>query len=102
MAEITVRYKGDFETVHTNAYQTDTRRSDWTAEDTRKFYRPNQWLSSYSLACGYMESAAGYTLYFESVHHVKGNGVWESFDTYTEAKKFFVKLVKAEIKAHLG
>lgn len=98
MATISVNHKGDFITVETNGYSADANRADFSEEDLKKFYKGSGWLSNYSYMCGYMESAEGYTLSAEGGWAVKGNGVWENFDLYSEARKFFTKLVKASLK----
>lgn len=114
MATITGHHGKDSVTVATNAYVTDTARTNWTAADTEKFYRPNTWLSDYSLACGYVESAQGTHLTLDGCYHVQGpllpndapehldrGTYWETYDTYSEAKRNFVSRVKASLKAEL-
>ena len=114
MATITGYHGKDFSTVATNAYAVDTAKASWSAEDTAKFYRPNGWLSAYSLACGYVESAQGTHLTLDGCYHVQGpllptdsrehverGTYWETFGTYTEAKRDFVSRVKTSLKAEL-
>jgi hypothetical protein len=59
----------------------------------------NGTLTRYALACGYIESKVSLesedrlTLELDSIYHVKGcigfTRIWESFDTLTEARKFY-------------
>ncbi len=62
-------------------------------------------LSAYAFLCGYIEKTEikhiRITLYFESVYHIKVSddrelGVikWESFETLTEARKFYKQQIK--------
>ncbi len=70
-----------------------------------KFYRKDGRLTVYSFACGYGESynggwhaEGGVTIFLDGVWHVRsltipdpsrgGRGVWESFDTLDDARKF--------------
>lgn len=64
-----------------------------------KFKNKSGTLTRYALACGYLESKVSLksedyvTLGLDCIYHVKGykQGVriWESFDTLTNARKFF-------------
>lgn len=68
-----------------------------------KFFNTNGSLTAYSFACGYVEREENETHYKEifmehSHYHVKSGlmshkwEVWETFDTLTEARRFYNKL----------
>lgn len=101
MANITVNHKGKTLTETTNSYTADVNRADVSTEDLKKFYKGSGWLSNYAYMCGYMESAEDYTLQAEGGWAVKGNGVWENFELYADARRYFTKLVKASMKKRI-
>ena len=59
-------------------------------------------VSAYELSCGCVQKEGNFSLTKEhSVYHIKGfdkqdKHVWKSFDTLTEARKEFKKLVKED------
>ena len=82
--------------------------------------RANGELSRYAFGCGYIQSwtadggsdyygtnAPGVSLYLDGVWHVKahtdghGTGVWETFDTYTEARAYWGR-VRTALRAGRG
>lgn len=96
MATIEAKLGEDFVVVATNSYATDGERVAWA-------FTKSGWLSGQALACGYVESAQGFTLGAEGgVFHVKGWGVWESYESLNLARKEFVKLVKENLRVSLG
>lgn len=90
-----------------NPYKTNSFLEDKDREDFEKFYTRDGWLTKYSLACGYIESLEidsdnSITLQKEhGCYHVKGfiKGihVWECFNTWTEARLFFIKVVRGTL-----
>lgn len=92
---------------HSNAFHLE-KESDTKS----RFYTKTGWLSPYALACGYIECqrvihtlpGGGHedvrvTLERDSACiHIKASGrytrIWESFDTLTEARKFFKKTLR--------
>ena len=58
------------------------------------FYTATGLLTNYALACGYVETKNGYRLEKDGCYHVKGNGIWTTASTLTEARKKFNKLAK--------
>lgn len=73
-----------------------------------KFYTKQNWLTPYALACGYIEISdvnnIRTTLYRDGgcqITHVRQHDFnnnqrvhWETFETLTEARKFYRKLTK--------
>lgn len=96
MATIEAKLGEDFIVVATNSYATDGER-------VPEFFTKSGWLSGYALGCGYVESAQGFTLGLEGgVFHLRGWGVWESFESLNLARKAFVALVKENLRNELG
>jgi hypothetical protein len=83
-------------------------------ERDSRYYTAAGWLTPYALACGYLESFAGWTLRADGgVFHVQRgpyageDRVWESFDTLGEARAFFARQIRlhesiARLPAPLG
>lgn len=59
-----------------------------------KFYNKDGSLTVYSFACGYVQRENGWDLHKDGCWHVQGHGEWYSFDTLTEARKEWRRLVK--------
>lgn len=94
MATIEAKQGEAFAVVSTNSFKTD-------GEKNPEFFTKSGWLSGQALACGYVESAEGFTLGLDGEFHVKGDGQWESFDKLNLARKHFVRLVKAKLLEEL-
>lgn len=95
MATIEAKVNEDFVVVSTNSWVTD-------GTVVPEYFTKSGWLSGQALALGYVERAEGFWLSLEGgVLHVKGNGVWESFDSLNEARKYFVAQVKESLRGYL-
>ena len=94
MATIEVKQGEGFAVVSTNSFKTDGDR-------VPEFFTKSGWLSGQALACGYVESAEGFTLALDGEFHVRGGGQWETFDKLNLARKHFVRLVKAQLLQEL-
>lgn len=96
MATIEAKLGQDFTVVATNSFATD-------GESSPEFFTKSGWLSGYALGCGYIESAEGVTLGAEhGVYVVKGDGDWKVFGRMNEARKYFVKEVKARLRKDMA
>lgn len=86
-----------------------------------KFYTKHGFLTKYALACGYLETSQNFkhnyvndapylTLSYDCIYHVKGRPnldqsvyIWESFNSYKDAKAFFMyTLKKCKLKRHIN
>jgi len=91
MATIKAGLAGDFIYVATSAQA-----------GSADLYTDSGWFTGAALGQGYVESAQGVTLSRSgNVFWVKFGNVWQSFDNLNLARKEFVRLVKAEVRADM-
>jgi hypothetical protein len=66
-------------------------------ENNSKFVKKNGQLTMYAFACGYVEKGET-SLYKDGCWHVRNydEGIWETFNTHKEARKFFNQCHKKE------
>ena len=96
MATIEAKLGQDFAVVSTNSFATDAEREPWA-------FTKSGWLSGQALGLGYVESAEGFTLAGgHGQFTVEGHGEVKAFESFNQARKHFVKAVKARLREELA
>lgn len=97
MATIEAKQGEDFAVVSTNSFATDGAR-------VPEFFTKSGWLSGQALACGYVESAEGVRLGKQGDEFSvwDGEGEWKNYSKLNEARKEFVREVKARLREELA
>lgn len=97
MATIEAKLGQDFTVVATNSFATD-------GMENSEFFTKSGWLSGYALNCGYVESAEGVHLGSQEGEFTvwDNDGEWLAFGKLNEARKYFVREVKARLREELA